>query len=187
MPNWGDMYLSTTPVLEVVLRGTLLYLATVVMMRIVGQRESGGLTVTDLLVVILIGNAVGHSMSTDYLSIPEGLILVATLLFWSVVLDAAAYRFPRLGGLLKARPRPLIEDGEVNQRSLRREFLSRDELEAQLRLQGVKDVSQVRRAYLEPNGMISAFKRDGDDMPTPPCAGARALHCRPSGARLGQG
>ena len=166
MPNWGDMFSSTTPVLEIVLRGTLLYLATVVMMRIVGQRESGGLTLTDLLVVFLVGNAVAQSMSTDYLSIPESLILVATLLFWSVVLDAAAYRFPRLGRLLKARPRPLIEDGKVNQRSLHREFLSRDELDAQLRLHGVEDVSEVHRAYLEPNGMISVFKRDGDNRPT---------------------
>ena len=118
MPNWGDMFSSTTPVLELVLRGTLLYLATVGvgMMRIVGQRESGGLTVTDLLMVILIGNALGHSMATDYVSIPEGLILVATMLFWSVMIDAAAYRFPRFGRLLKARPRPLIGDGEVNQR-----------------------------------------------------------------------
>ena len=116
MPNWGDMFSSTTPVLELVLRGTLLYLATVGMMRIVGQRESGGLTVTDLLMVILIGNALGHSMATDYVSIPEGLVLVATMLFWSVMIDAAAYRFPRFGRLLKARPRPLIGDGEVNQR-----------------------------------------------------------------------
>ena len=119
------------------------------------------------MVVILVGNAVAQSMSTGYLSIPEGLILVATLLFWSVVLDAAAYRFPRLGRLLKARPRPLIEDGKVNQRSLRRELPSRDELEAQLRLQGVNDVSQVGRAYLEPNGMISVFKREGDNGPAP--------------------
>jgi uncharacterized membrane protein YcaP (DUF421 family) len=105
VPNWGDMFSSTTPVHEVALRGTLLYLATLAMMRIVGQRESGGLAVTDLLVVILIENAVGHSMSIDDLSIPEGLILVATLLFWSVVIDAAAYRFRRFGRLLKARPR----------------------------------------------------------------------------------
>jgi len=165
------MFAPTTPVLEIVLRGTLLYLALVMMIRIVGQRESGGLTVTDLLVVVLVGEAVAHSMSTDYLSIPEALILEATLLFWSVALDAAAYRFPRLGRVLKARPRPLIEDGEVNQRALRREFLSRDELNAQLRLQGVKDVSEVHRAYLEPNGMISVFKRDSDNeqpAPEPP-------------------
>lgn len=167
MPQWDDMFSATTPPLEVVLRATILYLALVVMMRVVGQRESGGLTVTDLLVVILVGEAATHSMSTDYLSIPEALLMVATLLSWSVALDAAAYRFPRLGRLLKARPRPLIEDGKVNQRALRREFLTRDELDAQLRLQGIGDAGQVARAYLEPNGMISVFRRDGDSGQAP--------------------
>jgi uncharacterized membrane protein YcaP (DUF421 family) len=129
------MFASTVPVPEIVLRATLLYL----------------------------GLAVAHAMATDFLSIPEGLIFAATLLAWSVVLDAVAYRFPALGRVLKARPRPLIEDGRINQRALRREFLSREELDAQLRLQGVRDVSDVERAYLEPNGMVSVFTRDGGD------------------------
>ncbi len=65
MPNWDDMFASTVPVLEILLRATLLYLALVVMMRVADQRESGGLTVTDLLVVVLVGEAVAHAMSTD--------------------------------------------------------------------------------------------------------------------------
>ena len=92
---------------------------------------------------------------------------MATLLLWSVVIDAAAYRFARIGRLLKAWPRPLIEDGEVNRRVIPREFVSRDEFEAQLRLQGVTNVSHVSRAYIEPNGMVSVFKRDGGKGPTP--------------------
>lgn len=163
MPDWGDMFSGTTPVLEIVLRGTLLYLGAVVLMRIVGQRESGGLTVTDLLVVILVGDAVSHSMSTSYLAIPEALILVATLLAWSLAIDAVSYRSPRLAALLKARPQPLIEDGELNHHTVRRELLSQDELHSQLRLHGVEHISEVERAYLEPNGMISVFKRDGND------------------------
>lgn len=76
---------------------------------------------------------------------------------------ASAYGHMRRGlaRLLKARPRPLIEDGEVNERTLRRELLSRDELDAHLRLHGVRDVAEVERAYREPNGMISVFKGDG--------------------------
>lgn len=172
MPDWEAMFSSTTPVLEIVLRGTFLYLGVVLLMRIVGQRESGGLTVTDLLVVILIGEAVTHSMTESHLSIPEGLILAATLLGWSIVLDALAYRFPTFGRLLKAGPKPLIEDGAINAKTLRREFMSRTELDAQLRLHGVEDVAEVRRAYLEPNGMISVLKRAGsaEEAPEPPPA-----------------
>lgn len=163
MPNWDDMFSSTIPVLEVVLRGTLLYLGLVLLLRIVGQREAGGLTVTDLLVVVLIGEAATHAMSMGSLSVPEALGLAATMLLWSLAIDALAYRFPPLGRLLKARPKPLIDHGRVNQRVLRRELMSRDELDEELRLQGVDDVGQVRRAYLEPNGMVSVFKGDGDE------------------------
>ncbi len=125
---------------------------------------------TPMLEVVLIGEAVAHSMSSDHLSIPEALVMVATLLFWSVALDAVAYRFPRLGRVLEAQPRPLIEDGEINRRALRREFMSRDELDTQLRLQGVRDIGRVRRAYLEPNVMVSVFTDDCADecSPDPP-------------------
>lgn len=116
---------------------------------------------TDLLVVVLVGQTAAQSMSTSYLSVPESLIMAATVLVWSVVLDAVSYRWPRLGRLLKARPRPLIEDGQVNHRTLRRELLSRDELDELLRLHGVTDVSAVARAYLEPNGMVSVFPNSG--------------------------
>ena len=168
MPAWHDMFAPTVPAFEIVVRGTLLYLGVVFLARVTGQRESGGLTTNDLIVVILVGGALTQSMSTGYLSIPEGLILASTFFFWSVTLDAVSYAFPRVGALIKSRPRPLIEEGEVNRRALRREFLTREELDAQLRLQGIDDINQVRRAYLEPNGMISVFKRDDDDEDSSP-------------------
>ncbi len=167
MPNWNNLFSSTMPFLEVVVRATLLYLGVVLLLRIVGQREAGGVMTTDLVVVLLITSAVGHSMTIDHLSIPQGLVMAATMLAWSVVLDAIGYRFPRVGRWLKARPRPLIEDGVVNQRALRRELLSRDELDEQLRLHGVEDLSEVRRAYLEPNGMISVLTERGESRTTP--------------------
>lgn len=106
-------------------------------------------------------------MASEYRSVPEGIILVATLLFWSVLLDALAYRFPGLGRILKAQPKALIEDGRANRRVMQREFLSADELASQLRLHGVTDIAQVKRAYLEPNGMISLVRVD-DAVPERP-------------------
>ncbi len=84
------------------------------------------------------------------------------MLFWSVLIDAFAYRFPRLGHFFKARPRPLIPHGELDRRVMRRELMTREELTAQLRLAGVDDIALVERAYIEPNGMISVIKR-GDE------------------------
>lgn len=162
MPDWGELFGWSTPVLEVVMRGTAVYLGVVVLMRVVGQRESGSPSVTDLLVVVLIGGAAGATIVGEGFSITETLAVIAVVLVWSVTLDALGYRHPRLGRLLKSRPQPLIEDGKVNRRKAHREFLSDDELTSQLRLHGVDDVGQVKRAYLEPNGMLSVFTYDDD-------------------------
>ena len=94
-------------------------------------------------------------------------------MFWSVALDALAYRSAPLARLLKARPSPLIVDGRVNQRALRREFMRRDELAAELRLHGSSNRGEVARAYLEPNGMIGVIRKgteEVDDPPQPPAA-----------------
>jgi uncharacterized membrane protein YcaP (DUF421 family) len=174
MPNWGELFRLSTPIAETVVRGKVMLLALFAMMRVTGQREAGGHSLTDLLVVVLIAEAAGNGLAGEYRGLPDGLLLVATILFWSVTLDAAAYRWPRLAGVLKSRPKPLIADGQVNQRALRREFMHRDELMAQLRLHGITDVREVARAYLEPNGMVSVIRKDQatvDDPPKPPAAG----------------
>lgn len=91
--------------------------------------------------------------------------------FWSVALDAISYRWPRLGRVLKARPKPLIEDGKLNRRAMRRELMTDVEMHAQLRLHGIQDLSRVHRGYLEPNGMISIVPFDHHettDGPEPP-------------------
>lgn len=72
-------------------------------------------------------------------------------------LTGIAYRFPGFACLAKARPKLLIADGELNTHVMRREFMSRDEIYSHLRLHGIEDMNRVRRAYLEPNGMISVL------------------------------
>lgn len=86
---------------------------------------------------------------------------VATVLVWSVVIDALTYRWPRLTVLLKGKPRPLVIDGRLDRRTMRREFITEDELLTQLRAHGLSEVSQVQRAHLEPNGEISVIPKDG--------------------------
>jgi uncharacterized membrane protein YcaP (DUF421 family) len=110
--------------------------------------------------VVLVAEAAAVGLHGDATSVTDGVLLVATILFWSVAFDAIAYRWPRLGRLIKAQPRPLIKAGEVNPKVLRRELMTRDELVAQLRLHGIQDPSEIERAYIEPNGMISVLRRD---------------------------
>lgn len=163
MPDWGPIFEPAAPLLESFVRGTIIYLGLVALMRVIGQREAGGISITDILLVVLIAQATAVGLYGEAASVTEGLVLVMTFLFWSVVIDALAYRWPRLARFLKTRPRLLIEDGRVNRDVMRRELMTNDELLSQLRLHGVEDVSQVERAYIEPNGLVSLVRRhDGE-------------------------
>lgn len=168
MPDWGEMFRLNTPVAEIFVRGTVMFLALFLMLRLVGQREAGVHSITDLLVVLLVAQAAGQGMTNEAYGIADSLLLVATILGWSVALDALAYRWAPLARLLKSRPSPLIVDGRINQRALHREFMRRDELLEQLRLRGITDVGDVARAYLEPNGMISVIRKDQAAVDEPP-------------------
>jgi uncharacterized membrane protein YcaP (DUF421 family) len=89
-------------------------------MRIAGQRDAGGLGITDVLLVVLVAQAVAVGLPGKADSGTEGMALVVTIL--------------------------LIENGEVNDRVRRRELLTREEIRSQLRLQGIQDIAFVERA-----------------------------------------
>lgn len=153
--DWSTIVPPSESVLELIVRGSVTFLVLALLLRIVGQRESGGLGITDLLVVVLMANAASAGMTGNADTIGDGLVLAATMLFWSVTLDAVAYRWPAVAHLVKPRPRPLVLDGRLDHQVMRREFITEEEVLTQLRLHGYSDLDMVARAYLEPNGMIS--------------------------------
>ena len=174
MPNWGDVFQPSTPIVETLVRGTVMFLAIYALMRVIGKREADVHSLSDLLVVVLVAQAAAPGMAGEARGIADSVLLIATILGWSVALDALAYRLPSLRGLLESSRSPLIVDGQINERTLRREFMSRDELMAELRLRGITDVRKVARAYLEPNGMVSVIRTDEaevEDPLKPPAAG----------------
>jgi len=72
-------------------------LALFLLLRLVLKRQSGNMGVTDLLVIVLIADAAQNAMASDYKSVPDGLLLVSTIVFWSYALDWLSYHFPRFG------------------------------------------------------------------------------------------
>ncbi|WP_280502577.1 DUF421 domain-containing protein [Nocardia farcinica] len=169
MSDWNILLPSTSP-WELVVRGTVTFLVLMALFRVIGQREAGGLGLTDLLVVVLVAQAAGPGMLGDAATVADSMIVVVTMLGWSLVIDALAYRWPRLARIAKARPRTLIADGQLNRRVMRREFMTYDEVMSQLRLHGIAEIGHVKRAYLEPNGMVSVLPRDGHQSIDPPSA-----------------
>jgi uncharacterized membrane protein YcaP (DUF421 family) len=155
-----SLLLPTISPFEIFLRGTIIYLALFLLLRLVLKREAGTIGITDLLVVVLLADAAQNAMAGDYKSITDGLILVATLVFWSYILEWLGYRFPRFQSLIHPPPLLLVKNGKMLPRNMRREFITEDELTSKIRLQGVEDITQVKKAYMEEDGRISVIQKD---------------------------
>jgi len=121
---------------------------------------TGAFSISDLLMVVLIADAAQNAMSAGYTSVTDGLILVATIIFWSYALDWLGYRFPGFQKLVHPPPLPLVRDGRMLARNLRRELITVDELMSHLREQGVKDLRKVKSAAMEGDGRISVVTRE---------------------------
>jgi uncharacterized membrane protein YcaP (DUF421 family) len=160
--DWKGAFVPTASILEIVGRGSLMYLVIFALMRFVLKREAGGIGLADLLVVVLIADAAQNAMAGEYKSITEGIALVATLVFWDFTLDWLGYQFPRLERLLHPPPLPLIENGRMLRRNMRRELIGEQELMSYLRGQGVEDVAEVKKAYMEGDGRISVISRGSE-------------------------
>lgn len=166
-PNWAQMFAIDTPVLEIFIRGSLIYLGIFVLLRVVLKREAGTLGMTDLLVVVLIADAAQNGMAADYKSVTDGLLLVGTILFWSWLLNLLAYRFKWFGRITHPRPLPLIRDGKLNKRNLRHQLITHEELMGILREHGVKSVEEVADARMEGDGQISVIPKKGESQDPP--------------------
>jgi len=146
---------------ELVIRGTAMYWFLFLIFRFALRRDVGSIGIADVLLIVLIADASQNAMAGEYRSVADGAVLVATLVGWNVLMDWAAFRFDALARVMEAPPLLLIHRGRIVHRNLRREFLKVEELQAELRKQGVDDISRVRAAYMESDGHISVLKFDG--------------------------
>jgi uncharacterized membrane protein YcaP (DUF421 family) len=110
-------------------------------------------------VLLLLANAVQMAMIREGTAITDGAIQVIVIMAWSVTVDLLGDRVPWLRGVLRSRPVEVVSDGKVLTRNLRREFMTEDELDAQLRLQGIDAVDDVARAFVEHDGRISVIRK----------------------------
>ncbi len=162
-PDWSTMFSFSVAPLEIFIRGTIVYWFIFVLLRLAGRRDFGSVGVADILVLVLIADAAQNAMAGEYKSVLDGLVLISTIIGWTVLVDRVAYFFKPLGRLLESDRVCLVRDGVIARRALRREYLTEEELMSQLRLKGVLELSEVRRAYMEPDGDFSVIKRRPKD------------------------
>jgi uncharacterized membrane protein YcaP (DUF421 family) len=155
------MWALAFPAWDIVLRTIVIYLVILVGLRLAGKREIGQMTVFDLVVLLLIANAVQNAMVGPDTSLSGGVLAAVVLLVLNTMVARLRLRWPRLRRVVEGSPTVLVLRGEVIADHLRREGLDQDTLEAALREHGVAELSDVEIAVLEIDGSISVVPVGG--------------------------
>jgi len=144
---------------DVVLRATIAFFFILLLTRIVGRRELVTLEPFDLILLVVLGDLIQQGVTQSDYSV-TGLILAAgTIALLTVAVSYVSFRFPRTRPLLEGQPIVVVQDGNVLEKNLRRERLTREELAAAARLQQIPSLQEVSWAILEKSGQISFIKK----------------------------
>jgi uncharacterized membrane protein YcaP (DUF421 family) len=153
------MWNTTLPWWEFVFRGVVVYGFLIILLRVTGKRQVGQLAPFDLVLLLVLSNAVQNSMNGGDNSVVGGLVSAATLVGVNYFVGFAAFRSKRLERIIEGRPEVLIHNGILYKDVMRRAQLTHHELDAALRRNGCLTVEEVHSAVLENNGSISVTRR----------------------------
>jgi uncharacterized membrane protein YcaP (DUF421 family) len=158
--DWSSLFgLSVAPQ-EIILRGTAVYWFLFLIFRFVVRRDVGAVGIADLLLLVIVADASQNAMSGDYETISDGMLLVATLIAWNIVLDRLSYRFPAFRRFAEPKPLCLVSNGHIVWRNMRREYLTEEELLEKLREQGIASLAGVKDVFLESDGQFSVIRNE---------------------------
>jgi uncharacterized membrane protein YcaP (DUF421 family) len=144
---------------ELILRSVIVYAFLLILLRLTGKRQVGQLAPFDLVLLLVLSNAVQNSMNGGDNSLIGGLVSASTLVLLNFVVSLATFKSKRLEALIEGRPQVLIHNGTLYDQVLYDAKLTRHELNAALRGAGCECVEDVRLAVLENNGSISVVPR----------------------------
>ena len=140
-------------------RAAVVYIALLAGLRVMGKRELGQMTVFDLVVVLLLANAVQNAMVGSDTSVQGGLVAAFVLLVVNRLVAAARLHSGVWGRLIEGSPTVLIQEGQVLDAAVRKEGLERTQIEMAMREHGIDSLSDVRLAVMETDGSISIVPR----------------------------
>jgi uncharacterized membrane protein YcaP (DUF421 family) len=160
------MWNLAIPIWELVLRSAAVYAFLLVLLRLTGKRQIGQLAPFDLVLLLVLSNAVQNSMNGGDNSLVGGLVSAATLVALNYGIGYATFRSKRLEGLIEGRPQLVIHNGHIFEDVMRHAKLTHHELSAALRRAGCACPEEVQAAILENNGSISVVMRAGHGRPS---------------------
>ncbi len=140
---------------ELVIRGVIVYVFLLALLRITGKRQVGQLAPFDLVLLLVLSNAVQNSMNAGDNSLVGGLITAATLIGLNYIVGMATYKSKKLETIIEGQPQVLIHNGKLFEKIMAKAQLTHHELNAALRRAGCTSIEDVHTAILENNGAIS--------------------------------
>jgi len=156
-----NMLIPEVNLLEKIVRPLVVYFFLLITFRIAGKRELGQMTPFDLIVLLTISNVLQNAMIGPDNSLTGGLIGGLSLFCVNGLIGRLTLYFPRLARLLEGKPTPLVEDGRVITKNLRREVMTKAELERAIRkhdLDPNTDLSKIKQVLLEQDGTVTIIK-----------------------------
>jgi uncharacterized membrane protein YcaP (DUF421 family) len=145
--------------MDIVLRGGVVFVFLYVLMRVIGRRELSTLEPFDLILLIILGDAVQQGLTQDDYSLTGAMLAVGTIAALQVLTSYANFRFPRLRPILDGEPIVILQDGKPIEKNLKRERMTMEDLTESARKQGIGTLDDVAWAVMETNGEISFIKK----------------------------
>jgi uncharacterized membrane protein YcaP (DUF421 family) len=145
--------------MDLVLRAAVGFLFVLLLTRVVGRRELSSFEPFDLILLVMIGDLVQQGITQNDFSVTGLMLVTSTIALMTVAVSYVSFRFPRLRPVLDGEPVIVVQDGETIDRNLRRNRITRQELAAAARLEGIARIADVRWAVLETSGEISFIEK----------------------------
>jgi uncharacterized membrane protein YcaP (DUF421 family) len=145
--------------MDIVLRAIVLYAFVVFVMRVTGRRELSSLSAVDLVLLIVLGDAIQQGLTQSDYSVTGAVIAVSTIATMSVLTSYLSFRSPRARKVLEGLPIVVVEHGKLVERNLRRERMTEDEVAEEMRMQQIGSLDEVEWAIVESNGSMSFLKK----------------------------
>ena len=155
--DWESIFGMTLHPAELILRGTLMYWFLFMVFRFVVRRDTGGVGIADILLLVLVADASQNAMAGGYNTVAEGALLVATIVGWNWLIDWASFHSPVIARFTTPPAIVLVRHGRALRNNLRREHLTDEDLVSKLREHGVERLEDVKIALMESDGEISVI------------------------------
>jgi len=146
--------------MDIVLRAIVLYAFIVLVMRVIGRRELSSMTPFDLVLLIILGDAIQQGLTQDDYSVTGAILAVATIATLQVFTSYLSFRSRRARKILEGLPIVVVDHGKLVDKNLKRERMTEDEIAEEMRQQQIASLDDVEWAIIESNGSISFIKKN---------------------------